>query len=61
MNTDGIQYTKSHAGINPKSITPMGPFPDAEEEYEEDWSKLAIGEVKHPDVLEYETTIPDLE
>lgn len=39
----------------------MGPFPDVEEEFEEDWSKLRIGEVKHPDVLEYETTIPDLE
>ena len=55
-----IQYTKSHADINPKAITPMGPFPNVEEGFEEDWSKLAVGEVKHPSVLDYETTIPDL-
>ncbi|KAI2699374.1 hypothetical protein CBS147332_8260 [Penicillium roqueforti] len=53
-------YTKSHADINPKAITPMGPFPNVEEGFEEDWSKLAVGEVKHPSVLDYETTIPDL-
>ncbi|CAI7604841.1 unnamed protein product [Penicillium viridicatum] len=53
-------YTKSHADINPKAITPMGPFPDVEEGFEENWNKLAVGEVKHPAVLDYETTIPGL-
>ncbi|KAJ5417788.1 uncharacterized protein N7487_001338 [Penicillium crustosum] len=53
-------YTKSHADINPKAITPLGPFPDVEERFEEDWNKLTVGEVKHPAVLDYETTIPDL-
>ncbi|PVH93363.1 hypothetical protein DM02DRAFT_541691 [Periconia macrospinosa] len=45
-------YTKSHANINPLAITPMGPFPEVEEGYEADWSKLTPGEVKHPKVLE---------
>lgn len=38
----------------------MGPFPDIEEAFEEDWSKLTVGEVKQPDVLKYEATIPGL-
>ncbi|KAJ5204262.1 uncharacterized protein N7498_005141 [Penicillium cinerascens] len=51
-------YTKSHGDINPKAITPMGPFPDVEEGVERDWKKLRIGGVKHPAVLEYEGKIP---
>ncbi|KAJ5794027.1 hypothetical protein N7457_000626 [Penicillium paradoxum] len=54
-------YTKSHDDINPKAITPMGPFPDIEEGVERDWGNLTIGCVKHPAVLAYEATIPDLE
>ncbi|KAJ5675744.1 hypothetical protein N7462_008641 [Penicillium macrosclerotiorum] len=50
-------YTKSHWDINPKAITPMGPFPDVEEGVQRDWSKVTVGGVKHPAVLEYETTI----
>ncbi|KAJ5584349.1 uncharacterized protein N7459_004149 [Penicillium hispanicum] len=53
-------YTKSHGAINPRAITPMGPFPDVEEGIERDWSKLPIGGVRHPAVLEYEATIPDV-
>ncbi|KAF2714422.1 glutathione S-transferas-like protein [Pleomassaria siparia CBS 279.74] len=45
-------YTKSHGDINPLAITPLGPFPDVEDGYEEDWSKLRVGEVKNPAVLE---------
>ncbi|KAF1994272.1 hypothetical protein P154DRAFT_527179 [Amniculicola lignicola CBS 123094] len=45
-------YTKSHFDINPLAITPLGPFPDVEEGYEEDWSKLKVGQVKMPVVLE---------
>jgi putative glutathione S-transferase len=59
--TNLIQYTKSHVDINPKSITPMGPFPDVEGGFEPDWSKLVAGEVKHSAVLNYEATIPDPE
>ncbi|KAJ5414067.1 hypothetical protein N7509_000694 [Penicillium cosmopolitanum] len=44
-------YTKSHYDINPKAITPMGPFPDVEEGVEDDWAKLKIGGVMHPAVL----------
>ena len=55
-----LQYTKSHGDINPKAITPMGPFPNVEEGVERDWSKLTVGGVKHPSVLEYEATIPDV-
>ena len=34
-------YSKSHVDINPKSITPLGPFPEVEEwtEEDEDWRK----------------------
>lgn len=38
----------------------MGPYPDVEEGVERDWSKLTVGGVKHPAVLEYEATLPDL-
>lgn len=46
-------YTKSHAGINPRAITPMGPWPEVEgpEGYERDVSKVAVGGVKMPLVL----------
>lgn len=59
-NLDDLQYTKSHYDINPKAITPMGPFPDVEEGVQRDWSKLVVGGVKHPAVLEYEATIEDV-
>ncbi|KAF2031015.1 hypothetical protein EK21DRAFT_88529 [Setomelanomma holmii] len=45
-------YTKSHSDINPHAITPLGPYPDVEEGYESDWSKLKPGKVAHPRVLE---------
>jgi len=51
------QYTKSHPGINPKAITHMGPYPDVEEGYEEDFSKLQPGEIRLPAVLEHEKTL----
>ncbi|PMD27586.1 glutathione S-transferas-like protein [Hyaloscypha hepaticicola] len=41
-------YTKSHADINPKAITPMGPIPDIESGLEKDWSKIEAGGVKLP-------------
>jgi NRPS condensation-like uncharacterized protein len=47
-------YTKSHDDINPKHITPMGPWPDVEEGVEMDFEKLRVGCVKMPAVLEYE-------
>lgn len=47
-------YTKSHYDINPHAITPMGPYPDVEEGYVEDLSKLRVGEIKMPAVLDYE-------
>jgi len=47
-------YTKSHKDINPKAITPMGPFPDVEEGVELDWGKLRVGAVKMEEVLEYQ-------
>jgi putative glutathione S-transferase len=45
-------YTKAHVDINPKMITPVGPWPHVEEGYEEDWSKLRAGGVNMPEVLE---------
>ncbi|KAL2818622.1 glutathione S-transferase [Aspergillus granulosus] len=50
-------YTKSHDDINPKLITPVGPFPDVEEGIERDWTRLRVGSVKHPEVLEFEGTL----
>lgn len=44
-------YTKSHGDINPLAITPLGPYPEVEEGYEEDWSKVRVGQVSHPRVL----------
>lgn len=58
LNADDLQYTKSHYDINPKAITPMGPFPDVEAGVQRDWNKLVVGGVKHPAVLEYESTLP---
>jgi putative glutathione S-transferase len=55
---DGLQYTKSHGDINPKAITPIGPFPDVEEGSERDRGMLRVGGLKHPAVLEYEGKIP---
>ncbi|OAG16847.1 hypothetical protein CC77DRAFT_1033861 [Alternaria alternata] len=50
-------YTKSHKDINPLSITPLGPYPDVEEGYEEDWGKLQPGKVAHPRVLEAQSKL----
>jgi putative glutathione S-transferase len=50
-------YTKSHADINPKAITPLGPFPNIEEGCEQDILKLKPGGVKLQAVLDYEMTL----
>lgn len=47
-------YTKSHGDINPRAITPMGPYPDIDKEIERDWSRLKPGRIEHPAVVEYE-------
>ncbi|KAK4896203.1 hypothetical protein LTR27_005724 [Elasticomyces elasticus] len=47
-------YTKSHYDVNPKSITPMGPWPNVEEGYEKDWSKFEARSIDMPEVLEAE-------
>lgn len=51
-------YTKSHGDINPLGITPMGPWPDVEEGWEEDAGRLPVGGVKMPRVLELEAKLP---
>ncbi|KAF2019777.1 hypothetical protein BU24DRAFT_365475 [Aaosphaeria arxii CBS 175.79] len=50
-------YTKSHFDINPLAITPLGPYPEVEEGYEENWSTLKAGRVKHPLVLDTESKL----
>ncbi|KAL1964454.1 hypothetical protein VTN77DRAFT_6880 [Rasamsonia byssochlamydoides] len=50
-------YTKSHYDINPKAITPMGPFPDVEEGVETDIRKLRVGGVKLAAVVEYSKSL----
>ena len=47
-------YTKSHYDVNPKAITPLGPYPDIEKGYEGDWSKLKPGRIDMPEVVEWE-------
>lgn len=47
-------YTKSHLDINPKMITPVGPWPSVEEGVESDWGKLKVGWIDMPEVLERE-------
>ncbi|KAF9640903.1 Glutathione S-transferase [Lasiodiplodia theobromae] len=49
-------YTKSHYGINPKAITPLGPYPDVEEGVQ-DFSTLKPGSVRHPAVVEYQAKL----
>jgi glutathionyl-hydroquinone reductase len=50
-------YTKSMLDINPKAITPLGPWPIVEKGYESDWSGIKPGEVDMPAVLEHEKTL----
>ncbi|GIZ45524.1 hypothetical protein CKM354_000868600 [Cercospora kikuchii] len=52
-------YTKSHAGINPRAITPVGPWPHIDRGYEDDWSGVRVGEVDHPVVKEYEKKLEE--
>lgn len=47
-------YTKSHGDINPLAITPLGPWPEIEEGYERDLSKVKNGGLKMPIVTELE-------
>lgn len=47
-------YTKSHHDVNPKAITPRGPWPHVEKGFERDWSKLVVGEIDMPEVVEQE-------
>ena len=51
-------YTKSHHDVNPKAITPRGPYPDVEEHFEKDWSKLKVGEIAMREVKEAEKLLP---
>ncbi|RMY42207.1 hypothetical protein D0866_00083 [Hortaea werneckii] len=51
-------YTKSHYDVNPKAITPLGPYPDIEGHYESDWSKLKPGRIDMPEVVEWEKKLP---
>lgn len=47
-------YTKSHYDINPKAITPTGPYPDIEQGAELDYGKVRVGGVSMPEVLALE-------
>ncbi len=47
-------YTKGNPDINPLAITPLGPYPEVEEDYEDDWGNLKKGRCNMPAVLEAE-------
>ncbi|KAK4623989.1 Glutathione S-transferase omega-like 2 [Fulvia fulva] len=47
-------YTKSHKGVNPKGVTPVGPWPNIQKGFEQDLSKLEVGKVDMPEVVECE-------
>jgi glutathionyl-hydroquinone reductase len=51
-------YTKCHPDNNALGIVPLGPWPNIEEGYEQDWSKLRLGRITMPVVTEYEKTLP---
>jgi putative glutathione S-transferase len=50
-------YSKSHTDINPKRITPVGPWPNIEKGYEPNWRTIKLGEIDMPEVLEHEETL----
>ncbi|KAF2232202.1 hypothetical protein EV356DRAFT_505607 [Viridothelium virens] len=50
-------YTKSHPQVNPKAITPRGPYPDIEQGIESDFKKLNPGGVQLPEVLAWESQL----
>lgn len=51
-------YTKSHHDVNPKAITPRGPYPNIEEGFESDFSRLEIGGIDMAEVVEAEARLP---
>ena len=51
-------YTKSHKDINPKGITPRGPWPDVEEGEGNSTRETRTGGVMMPEVLEAEEKLP---
>lgn len=50
-------YTKSHHSVNPRAITPMGPWPHIEQGYEPDLTKVPVGGVNMPCVVELEPVV----
>ncbi|KAI9709909.1 MAG: hypothetical protein M1820_002986 [Bogoriella megaspora] len=55
-----VQHFKCNLGmirINPKGITPRGPYPDVEDGVETDFSKIKPGGVKMQEVLDYEDSL----
>lgn len=54
-------YTKSHKDINPRGITPLGPWPDVEPGYELDVANVLVGGVAMPAVLELEKQLGPIE
>jgi glutathionyl-hydroquinone reductase len=51
-------YTKSHGDINPKAITPRGPYPHIEEGWQDDVKAVRMGGVAMPEVVELEQKLP---
>lgn len=51
-------YTKSHYDVNPKAITPRGPYPDVEPGFERDFSRLNLGGIDMPEVVKAEAQLP---
>lgn len=52
-------YTKSHYDVNPKAITPRGPWPHIEKGYIQDWDQLSPGSINMPEVVDLEHRLPD--
>ena len=51
-------YTKSHEDINPRGITPRGPWPDVEEGKGKSVSETRTGGVMMPEVIAAERMLP---
>lgn len=50
-------YTKSHYDINPRAITPRGPWPEVEKGFEKDWSKIEVSGVQMPEIVELQAKL----
>lgn len=45
--------------INPKAITPLGPWPTTPDQSDTDFVNVRIGSIKYPSVLEFQRELDE--